>query len=274
MTASHRVTTPDGCDLHVDVGGSGPPVVLLHAGGPDRHSLDPIARGLSGRYTVVQPDIRGYGASVCRDPARHTWDQYVHDVLTVLAAVPAAGAHGDVPAVIGVGIGATIALRLAIAHPDRPAAVVAIGVEDIEDDEAKAAEIRLLDEFAGRVRSDGLAAGWEPLLRGLSPLANAMVREAIGRADPDSVAAAAAIGHDRSFRSVDELSAVRVPTLLFPGGDWRHPDHVVHAAARIMPAAVLAGRALDDSLTTPVDLAAAVLPEIETFLRALPRQRG
>ncbi|MEU6081770.1 alpha/beta fold hydrolase [Streptomyces sp. NPDC047108] len=55
--------------------GEGPVVVLLHAGGPDRWSLLPLARRLRDRFTVLLPDIRGYGTPVCADPSRHTWQQ-------------------------------------------------------------------------------------------------------------------------------------------------------------------------------------------------------
>lgn len=48
-------------------------LVLLHGGGPDHHSLVPLARLLADVHTtVVLPDVRGYGRSVCTDPARHT----------------------------------------------------------------------------------------------------------------------------------------------------------------------------------------------------------
>src|SRR5688572_6626762 len=57
-------------------GGEKPVLVLLHGGGPDHHSLLPLARRLADRYAVVLPDIRGYGRSVCADPTRHTWAQY------------------------------------------------------------------------------------------------------------------------------------------------------------------------------------------------------
>ena len=55
----------------------------------------------------------------------------------------------------GAGLGATITMRAAVAHPDRVAATILISVEDIEDDTAKAAEIAFMDAFAERVRTAG-----------------------------------------------------------------------------------------------------------------------
>ncbi|UUV28698.1 hypothetical protein NQK81_28445 [Amycolatopsis roodepoortensis] len=63
----------------------------------------------------------------------------------------------------------------------------------------------------------------------------ALAQDAIPRSDPASVAAAAAIGSDRSFYSVDELAAITVPTLNFPGMDERHPTALAEEAANITP---------------------------------------
>ena len=71
----------DGCSLSATVVeavgvptdvGDHPVVVLMHGGGPDHHSLIPLAQQLTDLATVVLPDVRGYGCSVCADPARHT----------------------------------------------------------------------------------------------------------------------------------------------------------------------------------------------------------
>ncbi|MFP1628481.1 alpha/beta fold hydrolase [Streptomyces sp. 5K101] len=70
----------DDCRLHAAVLGGGPALILLHGGRPDHQSLLPLAHRLADTYTVVLPDVRGYGRSVCVGPARHTWSQYVDDV--------------------------------------------------------------------------------------------------------------------------------------------------------------------------------------------------
>jgi haloacetate dehalogenase len=49
--------------LQVAVGGQGPPVVLLH-GYPQTHACwHAVAPKLAGDFTVVCPDLRGYGDS-------------------------------------------------------------------------------------------------------------------------------------------------------------------------------------------------------------------
>lgn len=251
----------DACPLHATVIGAGRALVLLHAGGPDHRSMLPLAELFADRWRVVLPDLRGYGRSVCRDQAAHTWDRYTGDVIALLD-------HLGLPDAVlaGAGLGSTVTLRAAAAHPDRVRAAVLIGVEDIEDDEAKAAEIRFLDAFAARVAADGIEAGWEPILGAFPPVVGAMVRDAIPRSDPASIVAAAAIAHDRSFRSVAELAAITAPTLVFPGTDPRHPTALAEAAAATLPNGRLAEVAIDGDLHTAEDLARAVAPAIRAFL--------
>ncbi|WLQ44725.1 hypothetical protein P8A22_35420 [Streptomyces laculatispora] len=143
-----------------------------------------------------------------------------------------------------------------------------IGVEDIEDDEAKDAEIRFLDAFAARVAADGIEAGWEPILAGFPSVVGAMVREAIPRSDSAGIVAAAAIGHDRSFRSIGELAQITVPTLIFPGADPRHPTALAGEAAGTLPDGQLAMVPIGGDLQTAEDLARAVAPAIREFLRS------
>jgi haloacetate dehalogenase len=60
--ATHRVRTT-GTEIHCVVGGSGPPVLLLH-GYPQTHFIwHRVAPVLAQRYTVVCADLRGYGDS-------------------------------------------------------------------------------------------------------------------------------------------------------------------------------------------------------------------
>ncbi|MFJ8494518.1 alpha/beta fold hydrolase [Streptomyces sp. NPDC094038] len=251
----------DGCRLHATVTGRGRALVLVHAGGPDHRSMLPLADRLADLCTVVLPDVRGYGRSVCRDPMCHTWAQYTDDVLRLLDHLGLAEA-----VVAGAGLGSTVTLRTAAHCPDRVRAAVLIGVEDIEDEAAKEAEIRFLDAFAERVAADGVAAGWEPVLANLPPVVGEMVRDAIPRSDPASVVAAAAIGHDRAFRSVEDLASVTAPTLVVPGADARHPTALAERAADILPHGLLATAAINDSIRTAEDLADAVAPAVRAFL--------
>ena len=60
--AVHAVTT-SAATIHVLTGGAGPPLLLLH-GYPETHAMwHKVAGELARRYTVVLPDLRGYGDS-------------------------------------------------------------------------------------------------------------------------------------------------------------------------------------------------------------------
>jgi pimeloyl-ACP methyl ester carboxylesterase len=166
----------------------------------------------------------------------------------------------------GAGLGTTISLRTAVAYPDRVQALVLISVEDIEDDEAKQVEIAFMDAFAARVRAEGIEAAWESILPNLAPIIGAMVRDAIPRSDPESIAAAAAIGHDRAFRSVDEISIVTAPTLIIPGIDDRHPTALAEKLARILSKGHLAPVKVSTNLHNAEDFARAFGPTIRDFL--------
>ncbi|WP_410582754.1 hypothetical protein [Amycolatopsis sp. lyj-108] len=72
------------------------------------------------------------------------------------------------------------------ANSGRVRAAILISVEDIEDDEAKQAEIAFMDAFTERVRTGGIEAAWAPVLPELAPVIGALVRDAIPRASPRS----------------------------------------------------------------------------------------
>ncbi|WP_275040608.1 alpha/beta fold hydrolase [Novilysobacter arseniciresistens] len=260
-----RYTGHDGWPLTAfvpeDASPDAPVLVLMHGGGPDHRSLVPLARRLAGSAHVILPDIRGYGRSVCADPARHTWAQYAQDVIALLDHLGV-----DRALVGGAGLGTTISLRTALANPERVAGLVLISLEDIEDAAAKQDEIAFMEAFAARVREGGLDAAWDPILPHLSPVIGAMVREALPHADPASAAAAAAIGYDRAFCSVDELVAIDVPTLIIPGADWRHPAGLARQLAEALPYGRLAAVAMSTDLQSSGDFGRSFAPVIQKFL--------
>ncbi|WP_327117538.1 alpha/beta hydrolase [Nocardia sp. NBC_01730] len=247
-----------------EVGTGARTVVLLHGGGPDHRSLLPLGHRLAGDYRILLPDIRGYGRSLCPDPACHTWPQYAEDAVALLDHLGIARS-----AIGGTGMGSTIAARTLLAYPDRFDAGILISVEEIEDDEAKQAETAMMDAFAVTVATDGIEAAWAPILPALAPVIETLVREAIPRSDPASIAAAAAIGRDRSFRNSSELAAIAAPTLVFPGIDERHPTSVAQDLVRILPNGHLAPNTFTADIRTADDLADTLAPGIRAFLTSV-----
>ena len=240
------------------------PVILLHGGGPDHHSLIALAKHLVENHIVILPDVRGYGKSVCTDVSLHNWSQYADDVIALMNNL---SCHGAI--IGGAGLGSTISLRAALSSPDRVKGLILISVEDIEDDNAKNEEIAFMENFAKRVKELGITKAWEPILPHLVPVIQSMVQEAIPRMNPESIAAAASIGYDRSFRSIDELASISVPTLIIPGMDWRHPQALSKKLSEILPHGYLADVMLSPDIKNAHDFAIQLAPVINDFLKPL-----
>ncbi|WP_349359641.1 alpha/beta hydrolase [Stappia sp.] len=128
--------TGDGVEIFARIGGSGPPLLLLH-GYPQTHAMwHPIAADLASRFTVVAADLRGYGASDAprgegasdapRGDAAH--EIYSKRALArdMVAAMRALGHERF--AVAGHDRGGRVAYRMAFDHPD---AVSRLAVLDI-----------------------------------------------------------------------------------------------------------------------------------------------
>lgn len=121
-----RVAGLDGVELHVAVGGSGSPIVLLH-GFPQTHLMwRHVAGELAADHTVIVPDLRGYGASdkpVDADGQTYSKRTMAGEVIAVARAL----GH-DRLALAGHDRGALVALRAGLDHPD---AVTHLAVLDV-----------------------------------------------------------------------------------------------------------------------------------------------
>ncbi|NJQ14978.1 alpha/beta fold hydrolase [Streptomyces bohaiensis] len=113
--ATRRVRVDDGVELHAAVGGSGPPVVLLH-GFPQTHLMwRHVAADLAADHTVVCPDLRGYGASdkpPAVDEETYSKRTMARDVVRLAAAL----GHERF-ALAGHDRGALVAFRAGLDHP-------------------------------------------------------------------------------------------------------------------------------------------------------------
>jgi haloacetate dehalogenase len=123
---AERVKT-SGAELHTVIGGSGPPLLLIH-GAPLTHlSWYRVAPELAKKYTVVAPDLRGYGdSSKPADGENHinySKRSMAQDNVELMR-------HFGFErfAVVGHDRGGRVAHRLALDHPD---AVTRMSVLDI-----------------------------------------------------------------------------------------------------------------------------------------------
>ncbi|MEV5850539.1 alpha/beta fold hydrolase [Streptomyces sp. NPDC051985] len=132
------MTTPTGLpvmqETTYDVGGKkifvaetgeGPPVLLLHGGGPGASGVSNYTRniaGLAAEYRVIVPDLPGYGRSSKgvdgADPFGHLAD-HIRGLLDRLGL--------DRAHLVGNSYGGACALRLALDTPDRVDRMVLMG---------------------------------------------------------------------------------------------------------------------------------------------------
>ena len=104
--------------LRVRIGGSGPPLVLLH-GNPQTHAMwHLVAPDLARSFTVVAPDLRGYGQSLKPPPSAdhgaYAKREMARDIVELMA-----GLGHERFLVAAHDRGARVAHRLAIDHPGR-----------------------------------------------------------------------------------------------------------------------------------------------------------
>ena len=116
-----------GATIHGVVGGSGPPLLLLH-GAPQSHvSWRIVAPQFARSYTVIAPDLRGYGDS--SKPADGEGHANYSKRAMALDQVEVMKHFGfDRFPVVGHDRGGRVAHRMALDHPDK---VTRIAVLDI-----------------------------------------------------------------------------------------------------------------------------------------------
>ena len=125
FTTRHVATA--GARIHCEVGGSGPPLLLLH-GYPQTHAMwHRIAPRLVERYTVVCSDLRGYGDSSKPDGGEghvaYSKREMAKDQVEVMQALGFARFK-----LVGHDRGGRVAHRLCLDHPQ---AVERVAVLDI-----------------------------------------------------------------------------------------------------------------------------------------------
>ena len=113
--------------LRVRHGGSGPPLLLVH-GNPQTHCMwHAVAPALSSRFTLIMPDIRGYGRSF-KPPSTNDHAAYAkREMARDMAELMTHFGHERFQ-VVSHDRGARIAHRLTLDHPER---VTKLAVLDI-----------------------------------------------------------------------------------------------------------------------------------------------
>ncbi len=142
---------PGDPELHLELDGEGAWVALLHGFGGSARNFRPQARALRPTHRTALLDVRGHARSGApRDAAAYAPERFVADLGR---ALDHAGAQRAV--VGGLSMGAGIALRFALAHPERVRALV---LAAFPPGAREGRQDGWIHEFADAIERDGLEA--------------------------------------------------------------------------------------------------------------------
>ncbi len=227
----------NGADLHYELTGSGPTIVLTHGIGGSGADFAPIVPGLAQKYRVLTWDVRGMGESEKNPAAEHSIAQFARDLAGLLDHVGA-----DKAVIAGHSMGGTITQRFILDFPEKTLAAVIMSTSSQVNERAKEAWQRQADF----VEKEGMAA-WiernrppeqtEEYLREHPEIREAEERR-IRNNDPRVYGQVARAVSDYYY--TDELKSVRVPALVLVGSeDKQTPPGGSVIISRAIPGAEL-----------------------------------
>jgi pimeloyl-ACP methyl ester carboxylesterase len=200
--------------------GSGPPIVLMHGmtGTLDRHF---VANGVFGNlakdHRVIAMDLRGHGKSGKPYAPAAYGEEMARDVLRLLDHLKIPRAH-----IAGYSLGAFIAARFAVLHPDRLISAIYIASLPLRDGDT------VMEKFAADSAADlesdlpfkSLALALQP--PGSKPPSDEEIRKSVAPlVAANDVKALAALwrGYKTLSVSSQQLSALRVPSIVLVGSE-------------------------------------------------------
>ncbi len=138
-----------GRDIFVVEVGEGPPLLMLHGGGPGATGMSNFSRNiptLADRFRVIAPDMPGYGRSSKGLDRKDPFGELARAMLGLLDALGVEKAH-----VLGNSLGGSCALRLALEAPERADRLVLLGPGGIDTSRRPPTEglLHLLDYYSG-----------------------------------------------------------------------------------------------------------------------------
>jgi 3-oxoadipate enol-lactonase len=224
------------CDVHYEVAGSGPPVLLLHGLGSCGRDWEAQVAALSPSYRAITVDLRGHGES--SKPAEpYTMRLLSADVVHVLETLGVGSAH-----VVGFSLGGMVAFQLAVDAPSlvRTLVIVNSGPALVA---RTAREWFLLRSRFWALRLLGLrwVADRVATMNFPDPGQEAMRRGLAARLAANDAGAYLATLHAIDGWSVaDRIGQIRAPTLVVSGdSDYTPVSAKEEYAARMLDARVV-----------------------------------
>lgn len=219
--------------LHHLVQGSGPTVVLLHAGVADLRMWDAQATALASTHQVVRCDLRGFGQTPLAPGTSYADAQDVLDLLAELGV--------DTFALVGASSGGRVALQVASTVPERVNRLVLLGASSdlVERTDAVRAfgaeEDRLLEAGDVAAATELNVQTW------LGPEAGAAAKELVREMQARAFEVQLAAGDDVEGRDLDVLpERLTMPvTVVFGSHDLDFFAATAREVARLVPTARL-----------------------------------
>jgi len=215
--------------LHHTVSGTGPPVVLLHAGVADSRMWSVQAGsgpgGLADRFTLVTPDLRGFGRSPEPSPEDAPWS-HAGDVLTVLDELGIGTAS-----VVGCSYGGRVALELAALAPDRVDRLVLV-CSALRGLEPTASVRAFADEEDALLEAGDVAAATDLNVRTwVGPEADDAVRDLVRTMQRRAFEVQLAADEVEAEDVVVDLAAITIPVTVMYGA--KDLDHFANVARHL-----------------------------------------
>lgn len=208
-TSSTGKVPVGGAEIHYEIHGDGPPLVLLHGGVDPSQTFGAPLAAMAKAHKVIAIYLRGHGFSTDSDAPWST-EAMADDVAAVLRQL-GIGKAGF----MGYSLGAGVALQVAIRHPDLVEKLVSVSVAFRADGnypEVRQAFAQLPDmaaEYGQQLAASPLAqlypdVDWEAVFRKSGEM---------GQAD-----------HDWT----EGIKTIKAPTLLvFADADSIRPEHMI-----------------------------------------------
>ena len=156
----------NGLDFHVEIEGSGPPLLLLHGFTGSVRTWDALRATLRQHATLIGVDLIGHGHTASpADPERYTFDWASRDLSALLDSLKLTTVD-----VLGYSMGGRVALHFALQSSQRVRRLILESASPgLEDAEERARRVAADAALADRVEHDGVPAfvdEWErqPLL--------------------------------------------------------------------------------------------------------------
>lgn len=247
----------DGVNIHYEIHGSGPPLLLTHGYSSTAEMWQGQIEALSQRHQLILWDMRGHGRSdYPADAAAYSEALTVADIAALLDA-----AGADKAIIGGLSLGGYMSLAFYRAHPERVRALLIIDTgPGFKKDDAREVWNKRALTTADHFEREGLAV-----------LASASrERSTVSHRDASGLARAArGMLTQRDARVIEILPDIKVPSLVVVGAD----DTPFLAASDYMAAKIPGARKVvipNAGHAVNIDQPQAFIEAVVPFLDGLP----